>query len=255
MPEIEAFDLLQGHDPALSEARIELAAGQVAEKLPLGGDGRSMPSGPLATPVRRGCSPAAAVTGVRTSPPAPKPGSSDAGGGGARTGAAPARAGRGRGTIGSTSCRSSLLRVCNPDHRWQSSGERNLPGQPAKLIYIPDEPFEQAAGGAGGVVRRGGGDRDRRRGDRGRLALAGAAAAAASRGARSSSPGCEGRVRVRRDRWGVPHIEADDARDLCFAQGFCHGQDRLWQMDFYRRVGLRAGSPRWPGRRGCRSTG
>ena len=48
--------------------------------------------------------------------------------------------------------------------------------------------------------------------------------------------GLEGPVRVRRDRWGVPHIEADDARDLYFAQGFCHGQDRLWQMDFYRRV-------------------
>ncbi len=48
--------------------------------------------------------------------------------------------------------------------------------------------------------------------------------------------GLHGRVRVRRDRWGVPHIEADDRRDLHFAQGFCHGQDRLWQMSFYRRV-------------------
>ncbi len=48
--------------------------------------------------------------------------------------------------------------------------------------------------------------------------------------------GLEGRVRVRRDRWGVPHIEAEHRRDLYFAQGFVHGQDRLWQMDFYRRV-------------------
>jgi penicillin amidase len=48
--------------------------------------------------------------------------------------------------------------------------------------------------------------------------------------------GLEGRVRVRRDRWGVPHIEADAAADLYFAQGFVHGQDRLWQMDFYRRA-------------------
>jgi len=48
--------------------------------------------------------------------------------------------------------------------------------------------------------------------------------------------GLEGSVRVRRDRWGVPHIEAGSATDLWFAQGFCHGQDRLWQMDFYRRV-------------------
>ena len=48
--------------------------------------------------------------------------------------------------------------------------------------------------------------------------------------------GLEGRVRVRRDRWGVPHVEAGAKRDLYFAQGFVHGQDRLWQMDFYRRV-------------------
>ena len=48
--------------------------------------------------------------------------------------------------------------------------------------------------------------------------------------------GLAGRVRVRRDRWGVPHIEADDRHDLYFAQGFAHAQDRLWQMDFYRRA-------------------
>jgi len=46
----------------------------------------------------------------------------------------------------------------------------------------------------------------------------------------------EGVVRVRRDRWGVPHIEAEGFEDLWFAEGFCHGQDRLWQLDFYRRV-------------------
>ncbi|HEY3492487.1 MAG TPA: penicillin acylase family protein, partial [Solirubrobacterales bacterium] len=49
-------------------------------------------------------------------------------------------------------------------------------------------------------------------------------------------PELRGRVRVRRDRWGVPHVEADDREDLFFAQGYCHGQDRLWQMSFYRRV-------------------
>ena len=46
----------------------------------------------------------------------------------------------------------------------------------------------------------------------------------------------EGEVRIRRDRWGVPHVEAGSAADIWFAEGFCHGQDRLWQMDFYRRV-------------------
>ena len=49
-------------------------------------------------------------------------------------------------------------------------------------------------------------------------------------------PALDGRVRVRRDRWGVPHIEAERERDLYFAEGFCHGQDRLWQMESYRRV-------------------
>lgn len=48
--------------------------------------------------------------------------------------------------------------------------------------------------------------------------------------------GLDGPVSVRRDRWGVPHIEAGGRHDLYFAQGFCHAQDRLWQMDFYRRV-------------------
>jgi penicillin amidase len=46
----------------------------------------------------------------------------------------------------------------------------------------------------------------------------------------------EGAVKIRRDRWGVPHIEAHSSADLWFAEGFCHGQDRLWQLDFYRRV-------------------
>ncbi len=49
-------------------------------------------------------------------------------------------------------------------------------------------------------------------------------------------PELHGPVRVRRDRWGVPHVEAENADDLWFAEGFCHGQDRLWQLDFYRRV-------------------
>lgn len=48
--------------------------------------------------------------------------------------------------------------------------------------------------------------------------------------------GLEGPVRVRRDRWGVPHVEAAHAPDLWFAEGFCHAQDRLWQMDVYRRI-------------------
>jgi penicillin amidase len=41
---------------------------------------------------------------------------------------------------------------------------------------------------------------------------------------------------VIRDRWGVPHIYADDLDDLFFAQGFVQAQDRLWQMEMYRRT-------------------
>lgn len=43
-------------------------------------------------------------------------------------------------------------------------------------------------------------------------------------------------VEVLRDRWGIPHIYARNTRDVFFAQGFIHAQERLWQMDFTRRV-------------------
>jgi acyl-homoserine lactone acylase PvdQ len=42
-------------------------------------------------------------------------------------------------------------------------------------------------------------------------------------------------VRVVRDTWGVPHIYAQNADDLFFAQGFVQAQDRLFQMDLWRR--------------------
>lgn len=48
--------------------------------------------------------------------------------------------------------------------------------------------------------------------------------------------GLEAPVEIRRDRWGVPHIRARSEADLYYAQGFCHGQDRLWQIDLYRRI-------------------
>ncbi len=49
-------------------------------------------------------------------------------------------------------------------------------------------------------------------------------------------PELSGPVEVFRDAWGVPHLYAGSAADLCFAQGFVHAQDRLWQMDFQRRL-------------------
>lgn len=44
-------------------------------------------------------------------------------------------------------------------------------------------------------------------------------------------------VRVLRDEWGIAHIYAETQDDLFFAQGFVAAQDRLWQMDLWRRVG------------------
>jgi penicillin amidase len=42
-------------------------------------------------------------------------------------------------------------------------------------------------------------------------------------------------VIVRRDAHGVPHIEAATEDDLFVAQGYVTSQDRLWQMDLFRR--------------------
>ncbi|HUR34086.1 MAG TPA: penicillin acylase family protein [Vicinamibacterales bacterium] len=42
-------------------------------------------------------------------------------------------------------------------------------------------------------------------------------------------------VTVRRDHWGIPHIAAQTADDLFFAQGYVQAQDRLFQMDLWKR--------------------
>ena len=42
-------------------------------------------------------------------------------------------------------------------------------------------------------------------------------------------------VMVRRDAHGVPHIDAATQDDLFVAQGYVTAQDRLWQMDAFRR--------------------
>ena len=44
-------------------------------------------------------------------------------------------------------------------------------------------------------------------------------------------------VRVVRDAYGVPTIEAETRHDLYMAMGFVHAQDRLFQMELQRRVG------------------
>ena len=50
-------------------------------------------------------------------------------------------------------------------------------------------------------------------------------------------PGLHQPVKVLRDRWGVAHIYAQNQHDLFFAQGFVAAQDRLFQMELWKRSG------------------
>ncbi len=49
--------------------------------------------------------------------------------------------------------------------------------------------------------------------------------------------GLEGSVEILRDRFGVPQVFAENERDLFFAQGYVHAQDRFFQMELGRRAG------------------
>lgn len=51
-------------------------------------------------------------------------------------------------------------------------------------------------------------------------------------------PGLKEPVEVSRDQWGIPHIYAKNQDDLFFAQGYVAAQDRLFQLDLWRRIGL-----------------
>ena len=54
----------------------------------------------------------------------------------------------------------------------------------------------------------------------------------------ASVKGLRSEVEILRDPWGIPHIFAQNEMDLFFAWGYVHAQDRMWQMDFHRRVGF-----------------
>ena len=47
--------------------------------------------------------------------------------------------------------------------------------------------------------------------------------------------GLQAPVEVVRDEFGIPHIYAQNVDDLFFAQGYVMAQDRLWQMEMWRR--------------------
>lgn len=51
-------------------------------------------------------------------------------------------------------------------------------------------------------------------------------------------PGLQDEVNVYRDENGIPQIYAQNEHDLFLAQGYVHAQDRFWQMEFWRHVGL-----------------
>ncbi len=48
--------------------------------------------------------------------------------------------------------------------------------------------------------------------------------------------GISGKIEIIRDTYGIPHIFAEHQNDLAFGAGYAMGQDRLWQMDIFKRV-------------------
>ncbi|QCI67830.1 penicillin acylase family protein [Phreatobacter stygius] len=50
--------------------------------------------------------------------------------------------------------------------------------------------------------------------------------------------GLAGQAEILVDRWGIPHLRADNQADLFFLQGFNAARDRLWQIDLWRKRGL-----------------
>jgi penicillin amidase len=79
------------------------------------------------------------------------------------------------------------------------------------------------------------------------LALLVVAAAGAYLYLRRSLPQIDGRVSVAgvhapveivRDADAIPHIFASSKADALFGLGYVHAQDRLWQMEFQRRIGF-----------------
>ena len=49
-------------------------------------------------------------------------------------------------------------------------------------------------------------------------------------------PGAGSAVTVRRDRYGIPYIEAKNDEDAWYGVGFCQGQDRAFQLEMLVRV-------------------
>src|SRR5262245_47359650 len=50
--------------------------------------------------------------------------------------------------------------------------------------------------------------------------------------------GASAPIEIVRDADAIPHILASTKRDALFGLGYVHAQDRLWQMEFQRRIGF-----------------
>jgi penicillin amidase len=74
------------------------------------------------------------------------------------------------------------------------------------------------------------------------LAALGASSAPANAPVAGSSdvtlalPGMTAAVRIVTDRWGIPHLRAQNLADLYLAWGFVTARDRLWQLEESRRA-------------------
>ena len=49
-------------------------------------------------------------------------------------------------------------------------------------------------------------------------------------------PGARSAVTIRRDRYGIPYIEAASDEDAWYGVGFCQGQDRAFQLEMLLRI-------------------
>lgn len=56
-------------------------------------------------------------------------------------------------------------------------------------------------------------------------------------------------ITIRRDKFGIPHAEAESEADALFALGFCQGQDRAGQLEVLQRV-VRGRLAEWVGSAG-----
>src|SRR5262245_37448058 len=59
---------------------------------------------------------------------------------------------------------------------------------------------------------------------------------------------------VTTDRWGIPHIRAENLDDLYYAWGWVSARDRLWQMVWTREAGD-GHTHRWLGNDALRADG